>query len=396
VLRALGLAVPPELPGRSLLAPPDAGGQAVSYFESLTTNLNRGWAPLRGVLRDHRKLIDLPLPELYNLVQDPQETKNLFGEDRRTAAGLRGALPAESAWPPAKGQVSAEEEARLRSLGYSAGQAPAKGRYTAADDPKNLVKLDEAVHQAIDAYSRHQYERAAALARQVVSERPSMADGYEHLALALRQLERHGEAVAVLRDGLRRVGDRESLRRQLGLALSEAGHAQEAVDVLAPLAGSRTADSTTLNAFGIALSDAGRQDEAAAALQRAVSLYPEDPKGYENTGIVALRRGRVAEARDALRRALELNPGLPIAWNTLGVALYQMEGPPAALDAWQRSVALDGTQYDALYNLGLVAAEAGRPEQSRQALLRFVQTAPPQRWSAEIRKARQLLARLGS
>ena len=78
------------------------------------------------------------------------------------------------------------------------------------------------------------------------------------------------------------------------------------------------------------------------------------------------------------------------------MALYQTEGPAAALDAWQRSVALDGTQYDALYNLGLVAAEAGRPEQSRQALLRFVETAPPQRWGAEIQKARQLLARLGS
>ena len=393
VLRALGLTVPPELPGRSLLAPPEAG---VSYFESLTTSLNRGWAPLRGVLRDHRKMIDLPLPELYDLVRDPHEERNLFGEDRRTAAGLRKALPAESAWPPPKGKVSAEEEARLRSLGYSAGQAQAKARYTAADDPKNLVKLDEKVHEVIDAYSRRQYERAVALSREVVQERPDMADGYEHLALALRQLERHGEAVAVLRDGVRRAGNRESLRRQLGLALAESGQAREAVDVLAPLAQAEGADSTTLNAYGIALSDAGRNDEAAAALQRVVAKYPEDPKGYENQGIVALRRGRVPEARDALRHALELNPSLPIAWNTLGVALYQLEGPPAALDAWQRSVALDGTQYDALYNYGLVAAEAGRPEQARQALLRFVQTAPPRRWGAEIQKAQQLLARLGS
>jgi lipoprotein NlpI len=111
---------------------------------------------------------------------------------------------------------------------------------------------------------------------------------------------------------------------------------------------------------------------------------------------VALRRDRLPEARDALRHALQLNPGLPIAWNTLGVALYRLEGPAAALDAWQHAVTLDGTQYDALYNLGLVAAEAGRPREARQALLRFVQTAPPQRWSAEIGKARQLLARLGA
>jgi arylsulfatase A-like enzyme/Flp pilus assembly protein TadD len=391
VLRALGLDVPASLPGKSLLAPEVPG---TSYFEALTTALNRGWAPLRGVLRDHHKMVDLPLPELYDLVKDPHEEHNVFGDDRRTAAGLRQALPAESVWPPAKGQVSAEEEARLRSLGYSSGKAPVKDRYTAEDDPKNLVAVDEKIHVLIDAYSRHQYERAVALAQEVVQMRPGMVDGYEHLALSLRQLERHGEAIAALREGLRRVGDRESLRRQLGLALAEAGQPKEAVEVLAPLAGGT--DSATLNAYAIALSDAGRQEEAGAVLQRVVSLYPGDPRGFENQGIVALRRDRMPEARDALRHALQLNPGLPIAWNTLGVALYRLEGPAAALDAWQHAVTLDGTQYDALYNLGLVAAEAGRPREARQALLRFVQTAPPQRWSAEIGKARQLLARLGA
>jgi arylsulfatase A-like enzyme/Flp pilus assembly protein TadD len=391
VLRAAGLEAPGNLPGRSLLAPAVPG---ISYFEALTTSLNRGWAPLRGVLRDHRKMVDLPLPELYDLVKDPREGHNLFGEERRLAAGLRQALPAESVWPPAKGQVSAEEAARLRSLGYSSGQAPKKDRYTAEDDPKNLVAVDEKVHAVIDAYSRRQYDRAATLAREVVQMRPAMADGYEHLALALRQLERHDEAAAVLREGLRRAGDRESLRRQLGLALAEAGHPREAVEVLSPLAGGT--DSATLNALGIALSDAGRQEEAEAALRHVVTLYPEDPKGYENLGIVMMHRDRLPEARDALRHALQLNPSLPIAWNTLGVALYRLEGPAAALDAWQRSVALDGTQYDALYNLGLVAAEAGRPAQARQALLRFVQTAPRQRWGAEIGKAQQLLGRLGS
>ena len=396
VLSALGLAVPPNLPGRSLL---DRPAPVASYFESLSTSLNRGWAPLRGVLRDHRKMIDLPLPELYDLVKDPREEHNVFNGfngERRLAAGLRQALPAESVWPPPKGKVSAEEEARLRSLGYSAGQAAAKKAYTPADDPKSLVVLDAKVHQVIDAYERRQYERAVALAREVVAARPAMADGYEHLALALRQLERHGEAIEVLREGLRRAGDRESLRRQLGLALSEAGRAREAVEVLQPLASGEGADATALNAYGVALSDAGRQEEAVAALERVVRQFPSDPKGYENLGIVALRRNRPAEARDDLRHALSLNPELPIAWNTLGVALYQLEGPPAALDAWQRSVTIDPTQYDALYNLGLVAVEAGRPEQARAALLRFVATAPPRRWGAEIGKARALLERLGA
>jgi arylsulfatase A-like enzyme/Tfp pilus assembly protein PilF len=390
ILAALGLDRPEGLPGRSLLLPGEPGD---SYFEALTTNLNRGWAPLRGVLRDRKKVIDLPLPELYDLETDPKEADDRFAAERRTARDLLAALPEESLWPPAKGTVSPEEEARLRSLGYSAGSERRKASYTAEDDPKKLIDLDRKIHRIIDHYSRLRYAEAAALAREVVQARPQMSEGYEQLALALRQLERHDEAIAALREGVRRAGGKESLQRQLGLALSEAGQAPEAVEVLRPLADGT--DSATLNALGIALSDSGRHAEAEAALRRVVERYPSDPKGSENLGIVLLRMDRIAEARDALRKALEINPGLPIAWNTLGVALYRLEGPAAALAAWERSVALDPGQYDALYNMGWVAAEAGHPGQARQALARFIQTAPPQRWGPEIQKARQLLAQLG-
>jgi SAM-dependent methyltransferase len=111
----------------------------MSYFESLSTSLNRGWAPLRGSLRQGQKLIDLPVPELYDLPHDPREERNRFAEDRRTAHELRAALPRESAWPPPRGAVSADEEARLRSLGYLASSAPARTSYGPNDDPKRLV-----------------------------------------------------------------------------------------------------------------------------------------------------------------------------------------------------------------------------------------------------------------
>lgn len=393
VLSFLGVETPQELPGTSLLAP---AVQANSYFEALSTSLNRGWAPLRGLLGEGRKFIDLPLPELYDLPKDPKEQKNLFGQERRAARALRDALPQESVWPPPKGSVSPEEEARLRSLGYSTGSAGAKTAYTAADDPKSLVEVDRKLHQVVDAYSRGHYEEAAGLAREVAAERPDLPEAYEHLSLALRQLGRDGEAIEALQGALGRGLDRESIRRQLGLSLAEAGRSAEAVAVLEPLASSPGTDAATLNALGIALSDAGRHGEAVAVLQRVTGKYPQDPKGFENLGIVALRMDQPEQARTQLRHALALNDSLPIAWNTLGVALYRLEGPAPALDAWERSVALDPRQYDALFNIGLVAAQAGRAAQARQALTLFVATAPPARFGPDIQKARQILAQLPS
>jgi arylsulfatase A-like enzyme/regulator of sirC expression with transglutaminase-like and TPR domain len=392
VLERLGLDRPEGIPGRSLLAPPPEEPED-SYFESLSTNLNRGWAPLRGVIRGGRKWIELPIPELYNLPVDPKEEKNLASEDRRTAAALRKALPEEAVWPPRKGAVSAEEEQRLRSLGYSVGSGSAKTAYTPDDDPKRLIGIDRKLHQVIDLYSRGRYAESAALAREVIAERPGMAEAYEHVALSLQMLERQDEAVSVLRSGLGKVVADESLRRHLAQALSESGRAAEAVDVLRPF--EQTGEPETLAVLGIALSDAGRNEEGERVLRRLAAQDESDPKAHENLGIVLLRMGRAPEARDELRRALALNGSLPISWNTLGVAIFDLEGPDAALAAWRKAYELDPRQYDALFNTGLVAAKLGRLDEARQALAQFARTAPPQRFGADIRKAQAILREIG-
>jgi arylsulfatase A-like enzyme/Flp pilus assembly protein TadD len=398
LLSALGVAPPPGLSGRSLLLP---AAREDSYFEALTTALNRGWAPLRGLLRGHEKLIELPLPELYNLDADPHEAQNLYDRDRPTARALARALPAESVWPPAKGKVTPEEEARLRSLGYagggSSGAAGAAGKtYAAADDPKTLIAVDRKLHDVVDAYSRHRYADAVRLARECLAARPDLSEASEDLALALRQLERPEEAIQALRAALTRGGDKDALTLQLGLALSEAGKPAEAVAILQPLAAQGGTESAeVLNALGIALSDADRNPEALKTLERSRQAEPKNPKTLEDLGIVLLRMNRRDDARDRLRQALAQNDRLPISWNTLGVALFQGGDAAGAVNAWQRAVALDPRQVDALYNIGLVAAEAGRGAEARNALEQFIRTAPPGRWSAEIARARQVLTHLG-
>ncbi|HEY0783216.1 MAG TPA: tetratricopeptide repeat protein, partial [Thermoanaerobaculia bacterium] len=87
---------------------------------------------------------------------------------------------------------------------------------------------------------------------------------------------------------------------------------------------------------------------------------------------------------------------LAVSWNTLGVALYPLGDPKGAEGAWQRAVALDGKQYDALYNLGLVAASAGQKGEARKALRQFVATAPQARFAKDIARAQGILQELGS
>jgi Tfp pilus assembly protein PilF len=186
----------------------------------------------------------------------------------------------------------------------------------------------------------------------------------------------------------------EAFRRDLGRLLVEGGRTEEALQVLAPLNG-KTSEPATLNATALALSDAGRQPEAAALLEKVLAADPKNVRAHELLGMVDLRLQKPQEARAHLEQALALNRRLPSAWNTLGVALYNLEGPEAALKAWQQAVALDGTQYEALLNIGLVSAQAGHRDQARQALRRFVATAPPQHFAPDLQKARQILTEIG-
>ena len=59
------------------------GEDRPSYFEAMTANLSRGWAPLRGVIVGRDKYIDLPAQELYALDADAREERNLAGGRRR-------------------------------------------------------------------------------------------------------------------------------------------------------------------------------------------------------------------------------------------------------------------------------------------------------------------------
>lgn len=386
ILDSAGLQKPAALPGASLLH--DAGSRD-SYFESLSASLNRGWAPLTGIIHGGLKYIDLPIAELYDLPRDPHEQRNLRDERRRDLEAARRLLAPMQVPASGRTAISSEEMARLRSLGYVSGNASPRQHYTAADDPKELIALDSKMHDAVNAFERGNPARALALARQVVAARSGMDAGRELLAFMLQQNDRVAEAMEQLKILVSKPNASDTNVVQLALLLSETGNPKAAVDLLAPRGGSR--DPDLLNALGVALSDSGREAEAQAQFEKVLALDANNAPAFQNLGILALKQGHAAAAETNLRRALELNPKLPLALNALGVLYARRDDFAGAIDVWKRAVALDPRQYDALLNLGLVAQRAGQLDVARQAFRRFVETAPRSQYAAEIAGARRAL-----
>lgn len=389
ILARAGITKPATMQGGSLL---ELTEPRDTYFESLTSSLNLGWAPLVGMIHAGHKYIELPIAELYDLSADPQEKRNILQENRRMTTKVRQLLTAAAPSGTAAGarNISADEARNLASLGYLTGTAAGKKTYTAADDPKNLVDFYTRMNEAVALYQKNKWDEAIKVAEKLLAQRPEMTMAKDLLAFMFQQTEQSGKAEALLREAIAKGEATATMKQRLGLLLSERGEAAEAVQVLSPFAESN--DPELRNAYGIALADLGRLPEAIRQFEQALKIDRTNATAYQNLGIVALRMNDLDRAQHFLDRALQLNGKLPLALNSLGVVYARRNDFPRALDAWQRAVRLDPRQFDALFNLGVVAAQTGRRDEARRALSQFVKTAPPQRYAADITKARQALS----
>jgi len=397
VLDALRLPAAADLPGVSLIRPRGARPDAdrASYFEALTASLNRGWAPLRGVVVGGDKYIDLPLPELYDLGADPGERVNLAGQSSTRRSALERALDRFPRGAAESRQVTDPEATeRLRALGYVTGSASPKARYTEADDPKRLVALDQAIHRAVDLYQRGRAREAVPIYEEILASHPKMEVAYAHLAMLQWDLGDPGAAISTLRRAVAAGVDSVAIRTKLGVYLAESGHVAEAVPLLQASVTGEFPDLDALNALGISLGRSGRAVEAAASFRRILQFSPSDAMALENLGSIALERGALPEARDYFTRALASDPASAQAHNGLGVVAMKSGNRKVAIEHWRQSVARDPANFYALYNVAIALVEEGQRAAARPYLERFAQTAPPAFYAADIQRVRAILAQL--
>src|SRR5262249_9835391 len=275
ILDVLRIPPPPNLPGRSLRQAADRDDEVVrpSYFEARSSLLQFGWAPLQGVIAGREKYIDLPIPELYELASDPNESQNLVerAQDRRRVltAHLRGF---GAALPGTPQQEDPLVVARLRALGYVSGGEPAKTHFTEADDPKRLVDLDRLLHQGVALDSEGKTEEAVDTYRRLLERRPDMMSASRHLAFDYWKLGDPQQAMETLRSALRSGQPTTGAQVQLATYLSETGGPREAIEMLEPLAAEAAPDLDTFNALAIAYARSGRRADALRMFQRGLTI----------------------------------------------------------------------------------------------------------------------------
>ena len=402
VLDAAGAAVDAALPGSSLRDVIRTGQSAdrPGYFESMTYNLVRGWAPLRGVLVGTTKYIDLPIVELYDLVTDPAEARNLAPGAADRVQVMLNTLRTYNVDPPNRpAREGRQVSAALRALGYTTGLAEARAIYTEADDPKRLVQVDKDLHSATDLYESGKMDEAIALWNSVIARRPDTADAYISLAHAYYEAGQVAPAIATLEEGLKHHAPDRDIRVRLGVYLAEGGgDSARAIQILEGLPGT---DAEALNSLGIAYIDAGRYADADRTFTRVLALDPTNGLAYQNLAVAALRQAQGAkdparatflhDAENYAQQSLKVDPTLAGTYTILGVTLSLGGRKSEAIDSWKRAVDLDPTEFDALYNLWAELAAANQRDEAVRYGRQYVQTAPPALHQKDIDEIRRYL-----
>jgi len=276
------------------------------YSESFYPRLHLGWSDLASATEQHFRFIKAPLPELYDLSNDPGERRNLAASRAQTASAMAGwlARTTDGAKPKEPDAVPADVRARLKSLGYLAtSSAPLSSPAMGLPDPKDHIAAFEAWKRALAVDRAGRTTEAIQLYRKILTSNPRMVDAWESLAKALAAGGRTKEAIAAFGKAI----EVDPLKPEPHLALARI-YALERQPSLARQhaeLGIQRDPGQAYEVLAELMMDAGRFDEAAANARRSLEVDPSRYMSRYLLGVVAQQRGRCDEAIGHFEAAIE-------------------------------------------------------------------------------------------
>jgi choline-sulfatase len=387
-LELLGVNAPEHLDGASVV-PLMTGAKRelglAAYSEAIYPRFHFGWSDLRALTAGRYKFVAAPRPELYDLQQDPAESRNLYTERRalgdrmnQELIALEQRMSATAAVPKAAVEVDPDARARLAALGYVGTFVTALAPDRAGlADPKDKIQLFNLMTQARET-ARHDKESDEGLhaLERVVAQDPNVIDAwfmlgneYYRRRQFTRAIDQFTRALALKPDYDLVVINRANAYRALGR------------DQGAMVGYRRFMELDPTNAqiryeAAQILIDGGKLDEARQELTQALALEPKLAAARNALGVLALRRGDLAGAEREIRAAIGEKADVRLAHFNLALLAEQRGDLPRAIAEYQQELALHANSYKAAFNLGRLYESAGDRDGQLRELRRAIDLNP--------------------
>lgn len=404
VFEVVGLEIPQEVEGTSLLALHEQAEPRMIFSETHYPRLHFGWSEVASLTDGRYHYIHSPEPELFDLEGDPGETRNILREQRHIYGQMKRQIETFDLEIQPPSEVDPEAQERLAALGYLGsvggevdGPLP---------DPKSKLHVLKGLQEARRASTSGDVETAVDILGRIVNEEPLLVDAWQELARNLKELGRLEEAEKAVVEAMQLSSGSPQVAhlaaeiyRDLGRIEDAKAHAELAAtandpswDLLAQIAieerdfeaaegyvhrslenrGQRIAPLLTLAALRVAQD---RLEEAIEITQQAETEFGDNPDRQQLTGLYFTRGKAYAfldqtdRAEEAFRTEIELSPRALGAYTHLAF-LYALEGKgPQAGETLRRMVETNPTP--SAHAAAVIALREMRDERSAEAVLRM-------------------------
>ncbi|MGA8314141.1 MAG: sulfatase-like hydrolase/transferase [Terriglobales bacterium] len=367
----------------------DAGNEDSAYSESFYSFSSFGWSPLHALQTTRYHYIEAPVPELYDLLADPEEKNNLAPQQTATVAVLEDKLQSllrQNPFKPAEGGSGLSPDAleKLRALGYVAYRSPVSPEALVAGlpDPKSKLWEFNAILEAGDAFHAGHFSGGAALLGRVQEKDPQMYIVPFMLGEGAAREQRWEEAAAAFQKCLQLNPNFDQAMTGLSRVLVFLGKDDEAAQWARNALKVNPANYRAWYQLGLIESKTDK-NAATADYQKAVSIQGSFAPLRRDLGLLYFQQGNYAEAADQLAKAAELGVNDAPLYNFLGISYVHTNRLDKAVETYKKAIKLDPKLAEAYLNLGyayqrLNQSRAAQEEYATACRLeaRFCQLAP--------------------
>ncbi|MEQ1903813.1 MAG: tetratricopeptide repeat protein [Pirellulaceae bacterium] len=150
----------------------------------------------------------------------------------------------------------------------------------------------------------------------------------------------HRAAVPLLQGILMERPDEQVVLFNLGMALSDLGKLDEAIEHLARLVKLAPNQADAHISLAVALIRKGETGKGITALEQAIKIDPQNAYAHRNLGAALMQTGKYDEAFAALNQAALLSPNEPGIWFGVAQAAGNLNNLNKATDAYKKVIAL--------------------------------------------------------
>ena len=386
VTELAGLPEPPAVQGRSLV-PLLRGGsfdERPVIAETVYPQRHFGWSPLASLQDRRYQLIRSSEPELYDLVEDPDQGHNLIASRPEVATRMtrelelllarlgEGALDASHT--PDAGTI-----ARLEALGYLAGGVSPVADGLADDDRPSPVRMLWQYNLLLEAsatVASGDTTAGEAKLRELVEANPDLVDAWVALGRLYRRQGRMAEALDALDEAHARRPLDPFLAAKLADAMIATGRLGDAEALLAAALDRHPDDPSMLASRGRVMESTGRLEAAERDFRRLLELDPASAPAHVRLAAIALQRGDRAAAAAELDAALRIDPRVPEASLFRGRLLEEAGRFDEAARSYHDELEANPASLPTALALSRLEGRRGRPDVQERVLRDAIRANP--------------------